>query len=194
VVPQPLPAGRTRGAEAFDRELGRRFAAGERRAIGDVYARYAGPVYTVAISRLGDRQLAEEVVQEVFVKAWRAAATFDPERPLSPWLYEIARHSAEDVARRERRRPRTTDLPLALAAADGVTIDAAWEAWQVRAALGDLPADERELVRLVHYVGLTHSQIAGKLGMPIGTVKSRLHRAHHRLAQRLAHLKPPGHE
>jgi RNA polymerase sigma-70 factor (ECF subfamily) len=177
-----------------DPDLGRRFAAGDRHAIREVYARYAGPVFTVAVSRLGDRHLAEEVVQDTFVKAWRAAARFEPDRELSPWLYEIARRSAEDVARRERRRPATTALPLTLATRDGATLDTTWEAWQVRLALGDLPAEERELVRLTHYVGLTQSQIAGELGLPLGTVKSRLHRAHHRLAERLAHLRNLRHE
>ena len=178
----------TRRDEA-DRELARRFAAGDIRAIAEIYDRYSGSVYTVALSRLADRQLAQEAVQDVFVKAWRAAATFDPERPLSPWLYEIARRSAADIARRERRRPATTLLSAATPATDVVTFGDTWEAWEVRRALTELPVDELELVRLTHFIGLSQSQIAERLALPIGTVKSRMHRAHRRLARRLAHLR-----
>lgn len=172
------------------RGLERRFAAGEADAIREVYAQYAGAVFTVVLSRLGDRRLAEEAVQDVFVKAWRSRARFDPRRSLSPWLYEIARHAAADVARREDRRPRTTGLSsVVLAQGDADAIVDAWEAWQVRCALRDLPRAERELVRLVHYDGMTHEQIAALLTIPLGTVKSRLYRAHRRLAAWLGHLR-----
>lgn len=146
----------------------------------------------MAASRLGDRDLAEEAVQDTFVKAWRAAPTFDPARGLAPWLYAIARRAAADIARREGRRPTTMPLPatdVGPLAHDGPALDQAWEAWQVRTALRDLPGDERELLRLAHYVGLSQSEIADHLGLPIGTVKSRTHRAHRRLAERLAHLR-----
>jgi len=172
-----------------DRALAERFAAGDPTAVRELYARYAGPVFTVAFDRLRNRQLAEEAVQDVFVKAWRAAGTFDPERDLSPWLYQIARRSAADIARRERRRPVTQGLSPALPAADSASLGDVWEAWEVRLALGDLAADERELVRLTHFVGMSQSEIADHLGIPLGTVKSRMHRAHRRLAQRLAHVR-----
>jgi RNA polymerase sigma factor (sigma-70 family) len=103
-------------------------------------------------------------------------------------LYAIARRVALDIGRRERRRPATTPLRPSTPAPDGPTLDQAWEAWQVRCALRDLPADERELIWLTHYVGLTQSQIADRLGLPLGTVKSRSHRAQRLLAERLAHL------
>ena len=188
--PTPTPTGPADARARADRELARRFATGHPRALHDVYDRYAGAVHTVALSRLGgDRDLAEEAVQDVFLKAWRAVAVFDPERDLSPWLYEIARRSAADIARRERRRPVTTTLSPATPAAEATTLVDAWEAWQVRLALGELPGDERELLRLTHYVGLTQTQIAERLEIPVGTVKSRVHRAHRRLAERLSHLR-----
>jgi RNA polymerase sigma-70 factor (ECF subfamily) len=172
-----------------ERELARRFAAGERDALQEIYARYAGPVYTVALSRLRDRELAEDAVQEVFVKAWRATARFDADRQLSPWLYQIARRVAADITRRERRRPATA-APSALHGAVSVTtFGEAWERWQVRCALQELSAEERELVRLTYFEGLTRSEIADRLGIPLGTVKSRVHRAHRRLADKLAHLR-----
>jgi RNA polymerase sigma-70 factor (ECF subfamily) len=181
--------GASAGSADADRELARRFAAGESGAVRDLYARYAGPVLTVTLARLGDRSLADEAVQETLVKAWRARATFDPGRRLSPWVYTIARRVAADIARRERRRPPTTALPPSVPAEDVTTLVDTWEMWEVRHALGDLPDEEREVVRLTHYVGLSQSQIAGQLGLPIGTVKSRMHRAHRRLARRLAHLE-----
>jgi RNA polymerase sigma-70 factor (ECF subfamily) len=174
-----------------ERALARRFAAGDPAALEEVYDRYAGPVLTVALSRLGglrDRHLADEVVQDVFLKAWRAAARFDASRPLGPWLYEIARRAAADAGRHRRRRPTTSALPDHLAD-EAATLSDAWEAWQVRSALRDLPADDRVLLHLTHYVGLTQSQVAARLGLPLGTVKSRLHRAHHGLAAVLAHLR-----
>ena len=181
---------RARSRSDDDRELARRFAAGDVGSLREIYARYAGSVYTVALSRLRDRHLAEETVQDVFLKAWRAAASFDVGRPFSPWLYQIARRSAADIARRERRRPATVPFPPAVPD-DGnvVTLGDAWEAWEVRCALRDLSGDERELVRLIHYVGLSQPQIAERLGIPLGTVKSRVHRVHRRLAERLAHLR-----
>ena len=169
--------------------LAHRFAAGDPHAVRELYAHYAGPVFTVVVSRLSDRRLAEEAVQEVFVKAWRAAGRFDPTRDLGPWLYEIARNTAADLARRERRRPVTTTLPAGAAAADLPDLADAWERWEVRCALRDLAGDERELLRLVHYVGLSQPDIADRLGVPLGTVKSRVHRAHRRLAGSLAHLR-----
>lgn len=172
-----------------DGELARRFAAGDTGAVREMYARWSGPVYTVAISRLGYRHLAEEALQETFVKAWQAYDSFDPRRGLGPWLYTIARRVALDIARRERRRPITTTLSDTAEAPDATTLSQAWEEWEVRCALRDLPGDERELVRLTHYVGLSQSQIADQLGLPIGTVKSRIHRAHRRLADRLGHLR-----
>jgi RNA polymerase sigma-70 factor, ECF subfamily len=186
----PDPAAR-RGASADrdERELARRFGRGDVDALRDVYDRYAGPVFTVAMSRLGDRHRAEEAVQDTFTKAWRAAARFDTERDLSPWLYEIARRSAADIARRERRRARTVALPPALPAEHVTTFEDSWAAWEVRRALSALPADDRELLRLTYYVRLSQSQIAERLGIPLGTVKSRVHRIQQRLAERLAHLR-----
>jgi RNA polymerase sigma-70 factor (ECF subfamily) len=144
-------------------------------------------MFAVAMSVLGDRELAADCVQQAFVKAWRASASFDPERELRPWLATITRRVAIDLYRRElarRSEPHAdvdaTVIPLAF--------ERTWEAFEVRAALDQLPDDEREVVRLSHFEGLAHSEIAEKLGVPVGTVKSRSHRAHRRLASLLGHL------
>lgn len=172
-----------------DADLAARFAAGDETAIREVYARYAGPILTVAMGMLGKRQLADEVVQTTLLKAWRAASSFDPSRDLAPWLYAIARRVAIDVYRRESRVPDAEEISDDQVAVVPLSFERTWEAWEVRAALGRLPDDEREVMRLSHFLGMTHAEIAAHLDVPVGTVKSRSHRAHRRLAALLAHIE-----
>jgi RNA polymerase sigma factor (sigma-70 family) len=149
----------------------------------------------VALRALGDRGLAEEVTQQCFVKAWRASAQIDDRRELGPWLVAIARRTAIDVYRRESLR---AGAPLEAVRADDpamvtapTSAEALYETWEVRQAVSELPDDEREVVRLQHFEGMTHGQIADRLGVALGTVKSRSFRAHRRLAAALGHLKGP---
>lgn len=176
------------GHDGDDGDLARRFAAGDEEAVRAVYERYAGPVLTVALSTLGRRDLADEAVQMTMLKAWRAADSFDPSRELAPWLYAIARRVAIDIYRRESRTATQTELGDDDVAVVPVSFERTWEAWEVRAALDQLPEDEREVVRLCHLVGMTHQQVADHLGVPLGTVKSRSSRAHRRLASLLRHV------
>lgn len=144
-----------------------------------------------------DPELVAEVVQQTFVKAWRGAARFDVSRPLAPWWYAIARRTAVDVLRREGRHDAVASLDEGLlqerpeASVESISFEATWEVFEVRQALDGLPAEEREVVRLSHLVGMTHVEIAERLGVPVGTVKSRSARAHRRLAAALAHLRQP---
>jgi RNA polymerase sigma-70 factor, ECF subfamily len=170
-----------------DRELALRFSSGDDESVRAVYERYGRAVHTVAYSIVRNSATAADVVQATFVKAWRAAGTFNPERDLGPWLYTIARRQAIDTLRRERRvepaEPEVIDvveLPPSL--------ESTWEAWEVRLAVDQLPDDEREVVRLAWFIGLSHPEIADQLAVPVGTVKSRSHRAHKRLASLLAHV------
>jgi RNA polymerase sigma factor (sigma-70 family) len=169
------------------------FCAGEPEAVRAVYRTYGPTVFAVTHRMLGNRQLAEDATQQTFVQAWKAAARFDAGRELGPWLTTIARRVAIDVYRRESRR---TAAPLDAVAADDPAIvtlppgvDEVSDAWEVRRAIDALPPDEREVVRLQHLEGHTHTEISERLGVPVGTVKSRSHRAHQRLATRLAHLR-----
>jgi RNA polymerase sigma-70 factor (ECF subfamily) len=171
-----------------ERDLAARFAAGDETAVRAIYARYAGPILTVAMSTLAKRDLAEEAVQTTMLKAWRAAESFDPSRELAPWLYSIARRVAIDIWRRERRAATPVEPSDDQVAVVPLSFERTWEAWEVRSALAQLPPDEREVVRLAHFVGMPHSEIADQLGVPIGTVKSRSNRAHRRLAALLAHV------
>lgn len=172
-------------------DLAARFRRGDEDAVRAVYRRYGGAVTTVARSMVGQPELVEEVVQQTFVKAWRAAASFDESRDLAPWLYSIARRTAIDVLRRERRPTAGDHEPETDVAITTLSFERTFEAFEVRQAIDDLPGDERAVVELSHRVGLTHSEIAIRLGVPVGTVKSRSARAHKRLAAALAHLAPP---
>lgn len=172
-----------------DRELARRFPSGDEDVVRAVYRRYGRAVHTIALSVLHDPTEAADVVQATFLNAWRAAARFEPGRELGPWLYSIARRQAIDAYRRNRR----------VEVADSATLDVVdlppsmeqlWEAWEVGLAVDELPAEEREVVRMSWFDGLSHPEIAGRLGIPVGTVKSRSHRAHRRLAALLTHLDP----
>jgi RNA polymerase sigma-70 factor (ECF subfamily) len=170
-----------------DTDLNARFRAGDEAAVRVVYARYGGAMYAVAMSMLSNRDLATECVQEAFVRAWRASQSFDPDRELRPWLATITRRTAIDIYRRAARtrsEPHAdvdeTVIPIAF--------ERTWEVFEVRAAIDQLPAEEREVVRLAHFDGLAHSEIAERLQVPVGTVKSRSHRAHRRLAGLLGHL------
>ncbi len=166
------------------------FAQGDADAVRAVYAEYGKLVYTVTFKVLGDRSLAEEATQEAFVRAWRGAASYDPSRELGPWLATVARRAAIDVYRRAARQahgsldegsPGLVELPP--------SVERAYDIWEVRRAVEQLPPEDKELVRLQHLEGLTQIEVAGRLGLPLGTVKSRSFRAHRRLAGLLGHLR-----
>jgi RNA polymerase sigma-70 factor (ECF subfamily) len=176
-----------------DREVRTRFRDGDPDAVRSIYREYGRLVYAIAFKILGERGLAEEAVQLVFVKAWRAAESFDERRELGPWLAAIARRVAIDLYRRERIRAadpidsvRETDPALTSSPASA---EAIYDIWEVRQAVAQLPAEESEVVRLQHFEGLTHVDIAEQLGVAVGTVKSRSFRAHKRLAALLGHLR-----
>lgn len=186
---------------ADDTALAHAFRDGDDAAVRTLYQRYGGLVFTVANRIVGDRQRAEDVAQHTFVQAWRNADQFEPGRDFAPWLATIARRAAIDSLRREQRRPAgsienadPSDGSLVSMPPSAEQVEAVWG---VRAAIETLDDEERQIVKLQHLEGYTHSQIADHLGVAVGTVKSRSHRAHRRLAKRLAHLKdddPKNHE
>ena len=152
---------------------------------------YGRLVYSVAFKVLGDVGLAEDATQQTFVQAWRAADSYDPTRALGPWLASIARRAAIDVYRRTRRHQTTYGLDSvdAALASPPPSAEQIYEVWEVRRAIDALPADDRELVRLQHFLGLSHAEIADRLDIPLGTVKSRTFRVHRRLVGMLSHLR-----
>ncbi|HZD23522.1 MAG TPA: RNA polymerase sigma factor [Acidimicrobiia bacterium] len=161
------------------------FRDGDPLAVKAVYDEYGGPVYALAFGVLRDRDLAADATQQTFLKAWKAAATYDPDREFRPWIYAIARRTAIDMYRKRRRIVPSEDVDNVIPAPG---LETTWEIFEVRAALDKLPDAERIVVQLNHLEGLTHNEIANRLGIPVGTVKSRSHRAHRRLAELLSHL------
>jgi RNA polymerase sigma factor (sigma-70 family) len=175
------------------RGVSAQFREGDPEAVRAVYREYGRLVFSVAYRILGNRGLAEEATQQTFLKAWRAAGSFDLNRSLGPWLASIARRAAIDVSRREAVR--MADPLDSVSPADPALIsrpesaEAIYDVWAVRQAVAELPDDEQEIVRMQHFEGLTHGEIAERLKLPVGTVKSRSFRAHKRLAAVLGHLR-----
>ncbi len=175
-----------------DTDLRRRFRDGDPDAVREVYIRYSRPLYALSRSWVADREQAHDVVQQTFLQAWRAASSFDADRPLAPWLFQICRRVCIDRHRRQRAATETLDdheRHPALAVA-GPSLERSWVTWEVRRAIDALPPDGREVVRLLHLEGFTVEQAAARLRLPVGTVKSRSFRAHKRLVAALAHLRP----
>jgi RNA polymerase sigma-70 factor (ECF subfamily) len=141
----------------------------------ELYRRYSRELFGFACNALGDREVAEEVVQDVFARAWRHAGDYDPSRAsVRTWLYTIARNRIVDARRRASVRP-----ALAAGGEPETSIDIDHELeqavlrWQVAAALARLSPEHREVIRLAHYGGLTLREISERKGIPLGTVKSR---------------------
>jgi RNA polymerase sigma-70 factor, ECF subfamily len=144
-----------------------------------LYRTYSGELYGFALNRLGDRGLAEEVVQDVFMRVWRHAAEYDAGRgSVRTWLYGICRNAIIDLERhRARRPPLAAREPEGEEASPDEPIERALLRWQVQAALERLTPEHREVVRLAHLGGLSVKEIAKLLGLPAGTVKSRTYYA-----------------
>jgi RNA polymerase sigma-70 factor, ECF subfamily len=176
------PSLRTIHAVTSDGELIQRAADGDRSAFEDLYRRYARPVFGLALRRLGDRGRAEDAVQETFTSIWRSAASYRPDRgPGVPWVYAVARNAIVDRARSRTEIP--AEIPDEPAREDGPgdRAEQSWVQWRVHAALEELPEREREVLKLAYWSGLSQSEVADFLGIPLGTVKTRTRSA-------LAHL------
>jgi RNA polymerase sigma-70 factor, ECF subfamily len=169
------------------------FRVGDEAAVRAVYHAYSGLVFSVALRVVGDRSLAEDVTQQAFLQAWRGAASFEDSRDLAPWLATIARRCAIDAHRSRSRRPTTplADHHVGEAALISMppSADHLGDVWQVRRAVESLPEAEQQIVRMQHLEQLTHGEIAERLDIPVGTVKSRSFRAHRQLLTALQHLR-----
>lgn len=164
-----------------DEELIALVARGDESALGVVYDRYGGLVYTIALRVTGDRQTAEEVTQDVFQGVWQTAGSYQSGRgACAAWLVGIARHRAIDASRSKRERARNREQTYdqgvfaeTTGAPDPELTDLDLRE-AVRAALDALPPAQRQAVELAFYGGLTRVEIAERLGEPLGTVKTRL--------------------
>ena len=149
----------------MDRELLERFRVGEEAAVKAVYERFRGPVFAIAMSILRDHGLAADATQQTFIKAWKAASTYDPSREIKPWIYAIARRTAIDIYRKKSRLLVQDDVDMVTMPPG---LETAWEVFEVRAAVDELPDDERLVIKLSHFQGLTHKEISDHIGIPIG--------------------------
>ena len=135
-------------------------------AMRALFGLYGGELYGFTLQVLGDRGAAEDIVEEVFLHAWRHAARYDPERAaVRAWLYEIAHDAIVDA-----RRP---EPPAEAEAESERTLERALLGWQVAAALERLTPEHRQMLRMVQRSGLTMREIAADTGLPLGTVKRR---------------------
>src|SRR5689334_3493085 len=164
-------------------------ARGDEQALAELYDRFGRVAYGVALRVLRDAALAEDAVQDGFLTAWRTAAGFDPARgKASTWLLTLVHRRAVDVVRREERRRADVldDAPIASGDATDESVEIRDERRRVQAALAKLPPDQREALELAYYGGLTQTELAERLGVPLGTIKSRMFTALSRLRDLLA--------
>ena len=166
-----------------DGELISRTADGDRGAFDVLYRRYSRPVFGLALRRLGDRGRAEDAVQETFTSIWRAARSYRPERgPGAPWLYAVARNAITDRGRARSEPPAEVPDTPSPDAGPADRAESSWTAWRVHRALEELGPNERKVIELAYWSGLSQSEIAEFLNIPLGTVKTRTRAALSRLA------------
>ncbi|PYP29599.1 MAG: hypothetical protein DMD55_00920 [Gemmatimonadetes bacterium] len=187
-------------SQEAERTLIRRLKARDERALEELYDLLAPWVLGLAFRILQDEDEAEEVVADAFAQVWRRVDKHESERgPLVPWILAIARNRALDALRRRRRWWRKAQRwERALSAQQGADAgpalhEASVPGWplhrEVHAALAALPEEQRRVVLLAYFEGLTHSEIARRLDQPLGTVKTRLRIAHQKLSAALDHLR-----
>jgi RNA polymerase sigma-70 factor (ECF subfamily) len=179
------PVNATAEDDPSDAALLVRVGSADRDAFEVLYHRYARSIFGLALRRLRDRGQAEEVTQEAFAAVWRSAQSYLPERgSAGGWLYTVARNAVLDRLRRNARTATTAELPELASTEDGPDEQAeqAYTAWRVHRALEELKPDERKVIELAYWSGLSQSEVADFLGQPLGTVKTRTRSALARLA------------
>ena len=179
-----------------DSSLIKMVAEGDKDALGVLYDRYAKLVYSLALKITGNTDKAEEVTQEVYFTLWKQAATFQPDRSrLATWLATITHNRAVDELRRKENRITKTHLynngHNSLSSGDLLRDDVEEQVWEtvqrswVRAAIGKLPQPQQEVIVLAYFNGMSQSDIAKHLSIPIGTVKTRIRLAMQKLKESL---------
>jgi RNA polymerase sigma-70 factor (ECF subfamily) len=171
---------RKRHTHLSDEALVALVARDDEDALAELYDRVGRTAYGLALRVLRDERHAEDAVQEAFLQVWRSAATFRPERAkASTWILTLVHRRAVDLVRREQRRQAEplTDDAAGVAVEAEQTDEAAWlrfERERVQTALKRLPDLQRETLELAYYGGFSQSELAERLGVPLGTIKSRM--------------------
>jgi RNA polymerase sigma-70 factor, ECF subfamily len=172
--------------EPTDGQLIVRVAAGDRGAFDQLHGRYSRAVLGLALRRLGDRGRAEDATQDAFVAIWRSARTYDPARGRgAAWLYAVARNAITDGHRRAPEPVAELEDGPGREPDPSDEAERSWTAWRVHRALEELPDHERPVIELAYWRGLSQSEIAERLAIPLGTVKTRTRSALSRLADAL---------
>jgi len=175
-----------------DEALVAAFVAGDQAAFDQIVERYARRVYAICLRYFGNSADAEDAVQETFLAVYRRAGTFSGTARFSTWIYRVATNACNDISRKRARRPQ----PSGQALTDTMTQVPAEDllaqrelSMELAEALSALEPEYRDPVLLHDVAGLRYVDVAERLGLPVGTVKSRIHRGHAKLAATLEHLK-----
>jgi RNA polymerase sigma-70 factor, ECF subfamily len=163
-------------------------------ALSELYDRYSRLVFSIAYSLVGDYATTEEITQDVFVRVWERAPQYRSDQgKVSTWLISIARHRSIDMLRRQGSRPENHTVSWAESTIDAMPSDddpeeaaeLSMQRQRVRAAIAQLPEDQKQALALAYFNGFTHRQIAERLEQPLGTVKTRIRLAMQKLRQLL---------
>ena len=158
-----------------DKELVSRVRAGDQNAMGALYDRYSPLVYAVGLRVLADSAAAEDVLQEVFMQLWRNPARFDASRgSLGAWLAVISRNRAIDALRKRRYESDIEDIVVSVEPDLASEADRSRAAKNVRDVLNGMHPAQRQALEMAFFEGLTHTEIAAKIGEPLGTIKTRI--------------------
>ena len=183
--------------EPSDEALLNAIASGAVWAMDSLYQRYSRILYSLAYRMVSDHQVAEDLLQDAFLSVWRRATTYSPQSGAArSWLISIMHHRTIDYLRRVRRRSTIQEAPLEeLDLNENIAYPDAWdEAWQsvksshVRAALMQIPTEQRLVIELAYFQGWTHSEISQGTQIPLGTVKARMRLGLLRLKQVLIQM------
>ena len=170
-------------SELDDFELMQQIDRGNEAALGELYDRYSRLIFSIAFSVVQNQETAEEVILDIFTRAWEKGGTYDPHRAkVSTWLTRMTRNRAIDRLRREKVRPLqdsvhwddVTSEPVTEKNPPETALHLSMEQQRVRAAVASLPLTQQEVLALAYFKGYSHSEIAQKLDLPLGTVKGRI--------------------
>jgi len=183
-----IASARTPTPRMLEAEVIEMVGAGRRdEALAAIVRAYKRKVFGLALSYLRDREAAEDVAQEVFIKVWKALPQFDERATVSTWIYTITRNTSFSAIRARRPAASLSD-PAVLADVESTSVAAGEGGAEVEGAallrlVDQLPAKQRQVVMLFYMEEQSHEEVAGMLAMPVGTVKTLLHRARARLQE-----------